>query len=155
MGLIYFWHNNFRIHSKLADFLFCGYTCTFPSLKCNMLLFFTVETFCYGDVLFRRRFITGDVLLRRRFVTGDVLLRRRFVTESFCMETFCRGDVLCGDVLYVRHHDDMILLSSIITITWLWWHYIKLYNVTISREIIPLTENTPKVDYFLSKLILL
>jgi hypothetical protein len=49
------------------------------------------EAFCYGDVLFRRR-----------FVTGDVLLRRRSVTEKFCMETFCRGDVLCGDVLYVR-----------------------------------------------------
>jgi hypothetical protein len=36
------------------------------------------------------------------FCAGDVLLRRRFVTETFCMETFCRGDVLCGDVLYVR-----------------------------------------------------
>jgi hypothetical protein len=23
------------------------------------------------------------------------------------METFCRGDVLCGDVLYVRHIDDV------------------------------------------------
>jgi hypothetical protein len=44
----------------------------------------------------------GDVLFRRRFVTGDVLLRRRSVTETFCMETFCREDVLCGDVLYVR-----------------------------------------------------
>jgi hypothetical protein len=47
-------------------------------------------------------------LFRRRFVTGDVPLRRRFVTETFCMDaqcfvwTFCRGDVLCGDVLYVR-----------------------------------------------------
>jgi hypothetical protein len=28
---------------------------------------------------------------------GEVLLRRHFV-----LETFCRGDVLCGDVLYVR-----------------------------------------------------
>jgi hypothetical protein len=63
----------------------------FPSLKCISLIFFTAETFCYGDILFRRR-----------FVTGDVLLRRRFVTETFCIETFCRGDVLCGDVLYVR-----------------------------------------------------
>jgi hypothetical protein len=52
---------------------------------------FTAETFCYGDVLFRRC-----------FVTGDVLLRRRFVKETFRMETFFRGDVLCGDVLYVR-----------------------------------------------------
>ncbi len=34
---------------------------------------------------------------RRRFVTGDVLLRRRFVEE-----TFCQGDVLYGNVLYVR-----------------------------------------------------
>jgi hypothetical protein len=24
--------------------------------------------------------------------------RRRSVTETFCMETFCQGDVLCGDV---------------------------------------------------------
>jgi hypothetical protein len=28
------------------------------------------------------------------------MLRRRSVTETFCMETFCRGDVSCGDVLY-------------------------------------------------------
>jgi hypothetical protein len=39
----------------------------------------------------------GDVLLRRRFVTGDVLLRRRFVEETFCYE-----DVLLGDVLSRR-----------------------------------------------------
>jgi hypothetical protein len=67
---------------------------------------FTAETFCYGDVLFRRR-----------FVTGDVPLRRRFVTETFCMETFCRGDVLCGDVLYVRQYlgSDPELDSEIFT----------------------------------------
>jgi hypothetical protein len=41
------------------------------------------ETFCRGDDLL------GDVLLQ-----GDVLLRRRFVKETFCLETFCRGDVL-------------------------------------------------------------
>jgi hypothetical protein len=57
------------------------------------------ETFCYGDVLFQRRYVTGDVLFRRRYVTGYVLLRRRSVTE-----TFCRRDVLCGDILYVRHN---------------------------------------------------
>jgi hypothetical protein len=43
-------------------------------------------------------------LYRRCFVTVDVLLQRRSVTETFCMETFCRGDVLCGDVLYVRQN---------------------------------------------------
>jgi hypothetical protein len=41
-------------------------------------------------------------MLQETFCYGDVLLRRRFVTETFCMVTFCRGDVLCGDVLYVR-----------------------------------------------------
>jgi hypothetical protein len=45
--------------------------------------------------------------VRRRFVPetfryGDVIFRRRYVTETFCRETFCIGDVLCGDVLYVR-----------------------------------------------------
>ncbi len=50
--------------------------------------------FVTGDVLLRRRFVTRrrfveetfcyvDVLLRRRFV------RRRFVEETFCKETFC------------------------------------------------------------------
>jgi hypothetical protein len=63
----------------------------FSLFEMQYAVIFTAETFCYGDVLFRRR-----------FVTGDVLLRRRSVTETFCMETFCRGDVLCGDVLYVR-----------------------------------------------------
>jgi hypothetical protein len=57
----------------------------------------------YSDIINTETFCYGDVLLRRRFVTGDVLLRRRTVTETFSMETFCRGDVLCGDVLYVRH----------------------------------------------------
>jgi hypothetical protein len=50
-------------------------------------------------------FFYGDVLCRRRYVTGDVLLRRHSVTETFGMETFCRGDVLCGDVLYVRQNN--------------------------------------------------
>jgi hypothetical protein len=42
------------------------------------------------------------------FYRGDVLLRRPFVPETFCYrrrsvtETFCYGDVLYGDVLYVR-----------------------------------------------------
>jgi hypothetical protein len=45
-----------------------------------------MKTFCYGDVLFQRRFVTGDVLLRR---CSD-------------KESFCREYVLCGDVLYVR-----------------------------------------------------
>jgi hypothetical protein len=68
---------------KLADF--------FIVMQILFSYIINTETFCYGDVLFWRR-----------FVTGDVLLRRHFVTETFCMETFCRGDVLCGDVLYVR-----------------------------------------------------
>jgi hypothetical protein len=41
------------------------------------------ETFCYGDVLLRRRFVPETSLL-----TGDVFLQRRSVTETFCMETF-------------------------------------------------------------------
>ncbi len=50
--------------------------------------FLLQETFCYGDICYRRRFVKemfcrGDVLLRRRFV------RRRFVQETFCKETFC------------------------------------------------------------------
>jgi hypothetical protein len=49
------------------------------------------ETFCYGDVLLRRRFVTET------FCYGEVLLRRRSVMETFCMESFFRGDVL-----YVR-----------------------------------------------------
>jgi hypothetical protein len=44
----------------------------------------------------------ADIFTAETFCYGDVLLWRRFVTETFCMETFCRGDVLCGDVLYVR-----------------------------------------------------
>jgi hypothetical protein len=47
---------------------------------------FNTETFCYGDVLFRRR-----------SVTGDVMLRRRSVTETFCREKFCRGEVSACD----------------------------------------------------------
>jgi hypothetical protein len=50
---------------------------------------FNTETFCYGEVLFRRC-----------YVTGYVMLRRRSVTETFCMETYCRGNILCGYVLY-------------------------------------------------------
>jgi hypothetical protein len=46
---------------------------------------FVTETFCYGDVLIRRRFVTGDVSLQETFRYGDVLLRRRFVEETFCM----------------------------------------------------------------------
>ncbi len=40
-----------------------------------------------------RDILLGDILLQ-----GDILLRRRFVKETFCSETFYRGDVL-----YVRH----------------------------------------------------
>jgi hypothetical protein len=36
-------------------------------------------------------------------VLQETLLRRCSVTETFCMETFSRGDVLCGDVLYVQY----------------------------------------------------
>jgi hypothetical protein len=43
---------------------------------------FIIETFCYGDVLFRRR-----------CVSGNVVLRRCSVTVTFCMETLCGGDV--------------------------------------------------------------
>jgi hypothetical protein len=32
------------------------------------------------------------------------MLRRRFVWRRFVEETFCRGDVLCADVLYVRRY---------------------------------------------------
>jgi hypothetical protein len=60
--------------------------------------------FYYFDILNKETFCYGDVLLRRRCVTGDVMLRRHSVTEMFCMETFCRGDVSSGDVLYVRQN---------------------------------------------------
>jgi hypothetical protein len=75
----------------------------FPSLNCNMAIFlprrrFVPETFCY-----RRRSVTET------FCHGDVLLRSRFVTETFCMGMFCRGDVLCGDILYVRRFHMYIL----------------------------------------------
>jgi hypothetical protein len=67
---------------KLADFFF---------IVMQILSYADIintEMFCYGDVLFRRRFVTetlcyGDVL------HGDVLSRRRFVEETFCAETFC------------------------------------------------------------------
>jgi hypothetical protein len=39
------------------------------------------------------------------------MLRRRSVTETFCMETFCRGDVSCGDVLYVRQGERLAPVS--------------------------------------------
>jgi hypothetical protein len=55
----------------------------------------------YSDIFNRETFCYGDVLIKRRCVTGDVQLRRLFGAEMFCMETFCRGDVLCGEVLYV------------------------------------------------------
>ncbi len=41
--------------------------------------------------------------LRGCFVLGDLLFRRHFVTETFCFETFCRGDVLLGDDSYAHH----------------------------------------------------
>jgi hypothetical protein len=44
------------------------------TLSWNYLIRSTQETFCYGDVL-----------LRRRFVTEDVSLRRRFVKETLCV----------------------------------------------------------------------
>jgi hypothetical protein len=65
------------------------------------LIFFNTETFCYGDVMFRRR-----------CVTGDVMLWRRSVKETFSMETFCRGDVSCGDVLYVHRRKDQTLAKG-------------------------------------------
>jgi hypothetical protein len=52
----------------------------------------------YYDIINTETFFSVDVLLQETFC-----YRRRSVTETFCMETFCRGDVLCGDVLYVRH----------------------------------------------------
>jgi hypothetical protein len=70
-----------------------------------------MQILSYSDIINTETFCYGDILFRRRFVTGEVLLRRRFVTET-CMETFCRGDVLCGDVLYVRRlvkHDVFVL----------------------------------------------
>jgi hypothetical protein len=48
---------------------------------------FVTDTFCCGDVLLQEKFCYGDVT---------------YVTETFGMETFCQGDILCGDVLYVR-----------------------------------------------------
>jgi hypothetical protein len=36
------------------------------------------------------------------FCYGNVTSRGRFVKETFCEKTFCRGNVLKGDVFYVR-----------------------------------------------------
>jgi hypothetical protein len=83
------WDYNFRSNNKTGGFFF---------LSMQIFLF----GLTYSDSSSTETFCDGDVLFRRRYVTGDVLLRRHFVTETFCMETFCRGDVLCGDVLYVR-----------------------------------------------------
>jgi hypothetical protein len=49
---------------------------------------FVTETFCYGDVLLQRHFVTGDVSLRRRCVY------RRFVGRRF-VKTFCMS--MCAD----------------------------------------------------------
>jgi hypothetical protein len=48
----------------------------------------------------------------------DVLLWRRFVTETLCygdvcIETFSRGDVLWGDVLYVYFFLSFVLCTNI------------------------------------------
>ncbi len=44
---------------------------------------FVEETFCQETFCYKETFCYGDVLLRRRIV------RRRFVEETFCKETFC------------------------------------------------------------------
>jgi hypothetical protein len=46
-------------------------------------------TFCYGDVMLRRRYVTETLCY------GDVMLRRRFVEEALCAETF-RIKVTCN-----------------------------------------------------------
>jgi hypothetical protein len=69
----------------------------------HRLLLIKLAYYFYHDTIFLlfelpyTDFLIGDVLLRRRYVTGSVAFRRRSVYETFCMETFCRGDVL-----YVR-----------------------------------------------------
>jgi hypothetical protein len=76
-----------------------------------------MQILSYSDIINTETFCFRDVLFRRRYVTGDVLLRRRFVKETFCMETFCRGDVSCGDFLYVRRkipQQAVFLCSSIL-----------------------------------------
>jgi hypothetical protein len=61
------------------------------------------ETFCYGDVLLRRRFVPETFSsYRRRFLTetfcyGDVLYGDVFVEETFCAETFS----VCGIFLVI------------------------------------------------------
>jgi hypothetical protein len=71
-------------------------------------------------------------LFRRRCVTGDVMLRRRFVTE-----TFCRGDISCGDVLYVRQYTvsrakEFILANQNISIsTFEMGHFLKMIVMPI------------------------
>jgi hypothetical protein len=63
------------------------------TLSWNNLIRSAQETFCYGDALLQETFRYVDVLLRRRCV------HRRFVWRRFVEETFCRGEVLYGDVL--------------------------------------------------------
>jgi hypothetical protein len=67
---------------------------------------FNTETFCYGDVLFRRRcaqetLCYGDILLRRRFVW------RRFVEETFCKETFC----MCAYSIWPDRLNNLCVMS--------------------------------------------
>jgi hypothetical protein len=55
----------------------------------------------------RRKFKTGGFFRLTQIFSSlrchiPIFLMRHSVTETLCMKTFCRGDVLCGDVLYAR-----------------------------------------------------
>jgi hypothetical protein len=96
------------------------------------------ETFCYGDVLLRRRFVTGDVLCKDTFCRGDVLFgdvlsRRRFVCASspdvlspdvlsrptLCLRTFCLGTELSlqrktvsGGLIFEKKNNNILCLAT-------------------------------------------
>jgi hypothetical protein len=91
-ALVLFNCGNCRKHIKTGGFFKIESRANFFCFSCIMLILLVRRRFV------RRRFVPETFCYRRRFVTGDVLLRSRYVTETFCRETFCRGDVLCGDV---------------------------------------------------------
>jgi hypothetical protein len=66
-------------------------------------------------LLIRRRFVTymfcsGYVLLQETFYYGDVLLRRRFVWRRFVEETFC-AETLCMCAVYLLYEVSTLLLQ--------------------------------------------
>jgi hypothetical protein len=82
----------------------------------DIFFFFTAETLCYRDVLFRRR-----------FVTGDVPLRRRFVTERFCMETFVE-ETFCAETFYMCAILSALAIKTLSDDIMLYWYELMIHS---------------------------